>query len=110
MVDKNNLTQYVQNKVALWQLNPDLATPEEVKNIWKLMDIYWDYNFNTFPESKKDKQKEKIAQMKQDIMTMAGMSEWWDAVSQMMGWQSAMQQSWMQQLTPAQPLEWVPQV
>jgi hypothetical protein len=33
MVDKNNLTQYVQNKVALWQLNPDLATPEEVKNI-----------------------------------------------------------------------------
>lgn len=110
MVDKNNLTQYVQNKVALWQLNPDLATPEEVKNIWKLMDIYWDYNFNTFPESKKDKQKEKIAQMKQDIMTMAGMSEWWDAVSQMMGWQSAMQQSWMQQLTPAKPLEWVPQV
>lgn len=110
MVDKNNLTQYVQNKVALWQLNPDLATPEEVKNIWKLMDIYWDYNFNTFPESKKDKQKEKIAQMKQDIMTMAGMSEWWDAVSQMMGWQSAMQQSWMQQLTPAKPLEWVPQL
>jgi hypothetical protein len=48
--------------------------------------------------------------MKQDIMTMAGMSEWWDAVSQMMGWQSAMQQSWMQQLTPAKPLEWVPQV
>lgn len=108
MVDKNNLTQYVQNKVALWQLNPNLATPEEVKNIWKLMDIYWDYNFNTFPESKKDKQKAKIAQMKEDIMKLAGMSEWGDAISQMMGGQSAMQQSGMQQLTPAQPIEWVP--
>ena len=108
MVDKNNLTQYVQNKVALWQLNPELATPEEIKNIWKLMDIYWDYNFNTFPESKKDKQKAKIAQMKEDIMKMAWMQEWGDAISQMMGGQSAMQQSGMQQLTPAKPIEWVP--
>ena len=112
MVDKNNLTQYVQNKVALWQLNPQLATPEEIKNIWKLMDMYWDYNFNSFPESKKDKQKAKIAQMKESIMQMAWMNEWWDAVSQMMGWQSAMQQAWMnggmQQLTPASPMEWVP--
>lgn len=112
MVDKNNLTQYVQNKVALRQLNPQLATPEEIKNIWKLMDLYRDYNFNTFPESKKDKQRQKIAQMKEQIMQMAGMNEWWDAVSQMMGWQSAMQQNgmngWMQQLTPASPMEWVP--
>jgi hypothetical protein len=71
MVDKNNLTQYVQNKVALWQLNPQLATPEEIKNIGKLMDLYWDYNFNTFPESKKDRQRAKIAQMKADIMGLA---------------------------------------
>ena len=39
------------------------------------MDIYWDYNFNTVPESKKDKQKAKIAQMKEDIMKMVGMTE-----------------------------------
>lgn len=120
MVDKNNLTQYVQNKVALWQLNPQLATPEEIKNIWKLMDLYWDYNFNSFPESKKDKQKQKIAEMKQNIMQMAGMGEWQDEISQMMWWQSAMQQAmWqgqnmagqnMQQLTPAEPIEWIPNV
>lgn len=110
MVDKNNLTQYVQNKVALWQLNPQLATPEEIKNIGKLMDLYWDYNFNTFPESKKDKKRQQIAEMKESIMQLAGMNEWGDAVSQMMGWQSAMQQTGMQQLTPAKPLEWVPQV
>ena len=110
MVDKNNLTQYVQNKVALWQLNPQLATPEEIKNIGKLMDLYWDYNFNTFPESKKDKKRQQIAEMKESIMQLAGMNEWGDAVSQMMGWQSAMQQAGMQQLTPAKPLEWVPQV
>lgn len=110
MVDKNNLTQYVQNKVALWQLNPQLATPEEIKNIGKLMDLYWDYNFNTFPESKKDKKRQQIAEMKESIMQLAGMNEWGDAVSQMMGWQSAMQQAGMQQLTPASPIEWVPQV
>ena len=113
MVDKNNLTQYVQNKVALWQLNPQLATPEEIKNIGKLMDLYWDYNFNSFPESKKDKQRAKINQMKESIMQMAWMNEWGDAVSQMMGWQSATQQwmNWgMQQLTPAKPLEGVPLV
>ena len=110
MVDKNNLTQYVQNKVALWQLNPQLATPEEIKNIGKLMDLYWDYNFNTFPESKKDKKRQQIAEMKWNIMQLAGMNEGGDAVSQMMWWQSAMQQSGMQQLTPAKPLEWVPQV
>lgn len=110
MVDKNNLTQYVQNKVALWQLNPQLATPEEIKNIGKLMDLYWDYNFNTFPESKKDKKRQQIAEMKESIMQLAGMNEWGDAVSQMMGWQSAMQQAGMQQLTPANPIEWVPQV
>jgi hypothetical protein len=73
MVDKNNLTQYVQNKVALWQLNPQLATPEEIKNIGKLMDMYRDYNFNIFPESKKDKQRQKIAEQKQKIMELAGM-------------------------------------
>ena len=110
MVDKNNLTQYVQNKVALLQLNPQLATPEEIKNIGKLMDLYWDYNFNTFPESKKDKKRQQIAEMKESIMQLAGMNEWGDAVSQMMGWQSAMQQAGMQQLTPASPIEWVPQV
>ena len=33
IVEKNNLTQYINNKVALWQLNPQLATPEEIKNI-----------------------------------------------------------------------------
>lgn len=110
MVDKNNLTQYVQNKVALWQLNPQLATPEEIKNIGKLMDLYWDYNFNTFPESKKDKKKQQIAEMKSNIMQLAWMNEWGDAISQMMGWQSAMQQAGMQQLTPASPIEWVPQV
>lgn len=75
MVDKNNLTQYVQNKVALWQLNPQLATPEEIKNIGKLMDLYWDYNFNTFPESKKDKKRQQIAEMKENIMQLAGMNE-----------------------------------
>lgn len=75
MVDKNNLTQYVQNKVALWQLNPQLATPEEIKNIGKLMDLYWDYNFNTFPESKKDKKRQQIAEMKESIMQLAGMNE-----------------------------------
>jgi len=39
------------------------------------MDLYRDYNFNTFPESKKDKQRQKIAQMKEQIMQMAGMNE-----------------------------------
>lgn len=33
IVEKNNLTQYINNKVALWQLNPQLATPEEINNI-----------------------------------------------------------------------------
>ena len=74
------------------------------------MDLYWDYNFNTFPESKKDKKRQQIAEMKESIMQLAGMNEWGDAVSQMMGWQSAMQQAGMQQLTPASPIEWVPQV
>lgn len=109
MVDKNNLTQYVQNKVALRQLNPQLATPEEIKNIWKLMDLYWDYNFNSFPESKKDKQKQRIAQMKQDIMQKVWMTEWSDQMSQAMWW-SAAQQTGMQQLTPASPIEWFPSI
>lgn len=108
MVDKNNLTQYVQNKVALWQLNPQLATPEEIKNIWKLMDLYWDYNFNTFPESKKDKLKQKIEEKKQDIMNKIWLGEWQDSLSQMMWWQSAMQQQGIQQITPASPMEWIP--
>ena len=108
MVDKNNLTQYVQNKVALWQLNPQLATPEEIKNIWKLMDMYRDYNFNMFPESKKDKKLQAIAQKKAQIMQLAWMSEWGDMISQQMGWQSAAQQAGIQQITPASPMEWVP--
>jgi hypothetical protein len=58
--------------------------------------------------------------MKQSIMQMAGMGEWQDEISQMMWWQSAMQQTmwpgqnmaWqnMQQLTPAEPIEWIPNV
>ena len=110
MVDKNNLTQYVQNKVALWQLNPQLATPEEIKNIGKLMDMYRDYNFNIFPESKKDKQRQKIAEQKQKIMELAWMWEWQDMVSQMMWWQSALQQNGIQQITPASPMEWIPNI
>ena len=39
------------------------------------MDIYWDYNFNTFPESKKDKKRQQIAEMKESIMELAGMNE-----------------------------------
>jgi hypothetical protein len=71
IVEKNNLTQYIQNKVALWQLNPQLATPEEIKNIGKLMDMYRDYNFNTFPDSKKDKEEKQLAALQQEIMNLA---------------------------------------
>lgn len=39
------------------------------------MDMYWDYNFNSFPESKKDKEKQKIVEMKESIMKLAGMQE-----------------------------------
>lgn len=73
MVEKNNLTQYINNKVALWQLNPQLATPEEINNISKLMDMYWDYNFNSFPDSKKDKKMKKAEEMKNKILGMVGL-------------------------------------
>lgn len=100
IVEKNNLTQYINNKVALWQLNPQLATPEEINNIWKLMDMYWDYNFNTFPDSKKDKKLKKAEEMKSKILGMVGLWEWQDPIAQMMWGQ------WggMQQLTPAEPI------
>lgn len=73
IVEKNNLTQYIQNKVALWQLNPQLATPEEIKNIGKLMDMYRDYNFNSFPDSRKDKEEKKVAELKNQIMASVGL-------------------------------------
>ena len=108
IVEKNNLTQYIQNKVALWQLNPQLATPEEIKNIGKLMDMYRDYNFNTFPDSRKDKEEKKIAEMKNQIMASVGMwpeGQWFGG----MGIQQPDSQG-MQQLTPASPIEWVPEI
>lgn len=108
IVEKNNLTQYIQNKVALWQLNPQLATPEEIKNIGKLMDMYRDYNFNSFPDSRKDKEEKKIAEMKNEIMASVGMwpeGQWFGG----MGIQQPDSQG-MQQLTPASPIEWVPEI
>lgn len=35
------------------------------------MDMYWDYNFNSFPESKKDKKLQQVAQKKAEIMQLA---------------------------------------
>lgn len=110
MVEKNNLTQYINNKVALWQLNPQLATPEEINNISKLMDMYWDYNFNSFPDSKKDKKMKKAEEMKNKILGMVGLWQGEDPIAQMMWWQSAMQMGGMQQLTPADPIPWQPQI
>jgi hypothetical protein len=37
------------------------------------MDMYRDYNFNSFPDSKKDKEEKKIAAMKEEIMNLAEM-------------------------------------
>ena len=108
IVEKNNLTQYIQNKVALWQLNPQLATPEEIKNIGKLMDMYRDYNFNDFPDSRKDKEEKKVAQLKNEIMASVGLwpnGEWFNGM-----WIQQPDSRWMQQLTPATPIEGVPEI
>ena len=105
IVEKNNLTQYIQNKVALWQLNPQLATPEEINNIGKLMDMYWDYNFNTFPDSRKDKEEKKIAEMKNSIMQSVWLGNWLDQM-----WVQQPTSAGMQQITPAQPIQWIPSI
>ena len=35
--------------------------------------MYWDYNFNTFPDSKKDKKLKKAEEMKSKILGMVGL-------------------------------------
>lgn len=86
VLDKNSITQYIQNKVSLFQIDPTLVKPQDMERWSKYLDLVYGYDEMMLPESKKDEIKAKNVEMMNKIMWQLGMSPQWQMQGNM-AWQ-----------------------
>jgi hypothetical protein len=109
VLDKNSATQFIQNKVQLWSIDPTLVDKGKLQ-VWdKYLDMIYGYDDKIMPMSKKDEIKRKNLALMSQIKAMLWLEQSDPGVTAMMDQQNADAQAaqWWQ---PGQsPMGWMPQ-
>jgi len=70
VLDKNSATQFIQNKVQLWTIDPTQIDKEKLK-IWdQYLDMIYGYDDKIMPLTKKDEIKRKNIELMSQIKAM----------------------------------------
>lgn len=97
VLDKNSATQYIQNKVQLWTIDPTQIDKEKLK-IWdQYLDMIYGYDDKIMPLTKKDEIKRKNIELMSQIKAML----WLEQPSQNV--QDMMAQQWLPSWGPQDP-------